>query len=73
MKDFYGHISLLSKRERQLAICLAAGLSNKMIAYNLEITEGTVKEYMHRAFRKFGINRVQFGILGFIILEKCRE
>jgi DNA-binding NarL/FixJ family response regulator len=29
--------------------------SNKEIAYELSLTVGSVKEYMHRVFRKLGV------------------
>ena len=44
----------LTRRERQLIGLLAQGLKNKEIAYQLSITEGTVKVYLSRLFLKVG-------------------
>lgn len=50
---------VLTPRQREIAILVAQGLSNKQIAYALGITEGTVKFQMHRIFRRTGhANRV---------------
>jgi DNA-binding NarL/FixJ family response regulator len=44
----------LSLRESQLVSRLMRGLGNKEIAYELGITEGTVKVYLSRLFQKSG-------------------
>ncbi len=44
----------LTRRERQLVTLLAQGLKNKELAYELGITEGTVKVYLSRLFQKVG-------------------
>jgi DNA-binding NarL/FixJ family response regulator len=44
----------LSFREKQLIKLVAQAKLNKEIAYELRLTEGTVKEYMHRIFLKTG-------------------
>lgn len=46
----------LTGRERQLSSLLAQGLKNKEIAYRLGITEGTVKVYLSRLYKKLGVN-----------------
>jgi two-component system, NarL family, nitrate/nitrite response regulator NarL len=46
----------LTHRERQLVGVLAQGLKNKEIAHMMGITEGTVKVYLSRLFRKVGAN-----------------
>jgi DNA-binding NarL/FixJ family response regulator len=46
----------LSPRERQLLALLSQGLSNKQIASELFIAEGTVKVYFSKLFRKMGVN-----------------
>jgi DNA-binding NarL/FixJ family response regulator len=46
----------LTPRERQLMVLLAQGLKNKEIAWQLKITEGTVKVYLSRLFQKVGAN-----------------
>lgn len=46
----------LTRRERQLLGVLAKGLKNKEIAYELGISEGTVKVYLSHLFKKVGAN-----------------
>ena len=50
----------LSQRERQIVELIAESRSNKNIAYLLGLTEGTIKEYLNRVFRKVGVgNRTE--------------
>ena len=44
----------LTDRERAILKCLAAGLSNKLIARELGIAEGTVKVHVKNLLRKLG-------------------
>lgn len=46
----------LSFRERQIARMLANAKGNKEIAYELCLTHGTVKEYIHHIFRKLRVS-----------------
>lgn len=47
----------LSFRERQiLTLVYQDASANKEIAFRLRLSEGTVKEYLNRMFRKLGIN-----------------
>ena len=48
------HLSLLTKREKQVAAEAAKGLSNKEIARILDITERTVKAHLSSAFERLG-------------------
>jgi two-component system, NarL family, nitrate/nitrite response regulator NarL len=48
------HLKLLTKRERQVAIEAAKGLSNKEIARILKITERTVKAHLSSTFERLG-------------------
>jgi DNA-binding NarL/FixJ family response regulator len=61
-----GHQALsppLSRREYQVVRCLAIGLSNKTIARELNITEGTVKVHVKGLLRKVkAANRTQLAI-----------
>lgn len=42
---------------------LLQGMSNKQIAFEMHLAEGTIKEYMNRAFRKAGVvNRTGLAI-----------
>ena len=47
--------SQLSFREQQLVDLVRQAKSNKEIAYELSLTVGSVKEYMHRVFKKVGV------------------
>jgi DNA-binding NarL/FixJ family response regulator len=52
--------SVLTRRETEILQLVAAGLSNKEIANELTITEGTVKNHVHNALEKLHLtNRVQ--------------
>ncbi len=55
----------LSPRERQLVALVTQGLSNKQIASALVISEGTVKVYFSRLFRKVGVSdRFELALFG---------
>lgn len=45
----------LSFRERQIAALVWDAKANKEIAYELHLTEGTVKEYLNHIYAKLGI------------------
>jgi len=55
-KLLFAKRTVLTARERQLIALLAQGLKNKELACTLRITEGTVKVYLSRLFRKVGAN-----------------
>jgi DNA-binding NarL/FixJ family response regulator len=50
-----GQTELLTRRERQIALALAGGLSNKEIAQRFCISLPTVKTHVHCILRKLGI------------------
>jgi DNA-binding NarL/FixJ family response regulator len=53
----------LSARERQLARLVYQAKSNKEIANDLHLAEGTIKEYLHTIFRKLGVkNRTELAL-----------
>ena len=53
----------LSFREKQVVDLVCKGKQNKQIAHELHLTEGTVKEYLNRIFRKVGsTNRTELAI-----------
>ena len=55
----------VSKREGQLVSLVAQGYKNKAIANALGITEGTVKAYLYKLFRKLGVNdRLDMALYG---------
>ena len=53
----------LSFREKQVVTLVSHGKPNKEIAFNLHLTEGTIKEYLNRIFRKLGVaNRTELAV-----------
>jgi DNA-binding NarL/FixJ family response regulator len=44
-----------TKRETEIAVLVAEGLSNKDIAKRLNIAEGTVKQHLCNVFRNVGM------------------
>ena len=53
----------LSAREKQLAKLVYQAKSNKEIANDLHLAEGTIKEYLHTIFRKLGVkNRTELAL-----------
>ena len=54
----------LTRREQEIAMLVADGLSNKHIARRFNISEGTVKIHLHNAYRKLGVsNRTSLAML----------
>jgi DNA-binding NarL/FixJ family response regulator len=45
-------MNALTWREAQLAELIAQGKSNRVIAASLHLSEGTIREYLYRMFRK---------------------
>jgi DNA-binding NarL/FixJ family response regulator len=57
-------IQPLTPRERQISLLICTGLSNKRIAQQLTVTEGTVKVHLHNVYVKLGIsNRTMLALL----------
>ncbi len=55
---------LLTAREAEIARLVAAGLSNKQIAREASIAEGTVKIHLHKVYKKLGIaNRSTLAVM----------
>jgi DNA-binding NarL/FixJ family response regulator len=53
----------LSFREKQIAQLVSEAKPNKEIAFELHLTEGTIKEYLNRMFRKLGVkNRTELAL-----------
>jgi DNA-binding CsgD family transcriptional regulator len=53
----------LTFREKQVVHLICKAKLNKEIAYELHLTEGTIKEYLHRIFRKAGAsNRTELAV-----------
>jgi two-component system, NarL family, nitrate/nitrite response regulator NarL len=49
-------LAMLTARERQIAKLVSAGLSNKEIGRQLDLTAGTVKVHLHNIYQKLEIN-----------------
>jgi DNA-binding NarL/FixJ family response regulator len=45
----------LTRREQQVALLIVRGMSNKEVARELGLSDGTVKLYVHRIFQKTGV------------------
>jgi FixJ family two-component response regulator len=43
---------LLSPREREIALLVARGLTNKEVCCELRLSDGTVKQHIHKIFLK---------------------
>jgi DNA-binding NarL/FixJ family response regulator len=55
----------LTFREKQIIQLVYQAKLNKEIAYELHLSEGTIKEYLHRIFRKVGVkNRTDLALWG---------
>lgn len=55
----------LTWRQGQIVSLVAEGLKNKEIAFSLGITEGTVKVYIYKLFKKLGMNdRLDMALYG---------
>jgi DNA-binding CsgD family transcriptional regulator len=53
----------LSFREKQVVDLVAQAKLNKQIAFDLHLTEGTIKEYLNRIYRKLGVtNRTELAV-----------
>lgn len=64
MTDTSGPFSALTPREREILCLLADGQSNKLIARNLGISDGTVKLHVKAILRKLGIHsRVEAAVI----------
>ena len=50
-------LKVLSPRQREIATLVARGLSNKEVARELGLSDGTVKIHLHTIFQKLGAKR----------------
>ena len=55
-RSFNVSIENLTRRERELINLLAQGLLNKEIAYEMDITERTIKNMLVKLYDKLGYN-----------------
>lgn len=56
-KKFNGQTDLLRKREIEILLLIAEGLSNDEIAVKLFITTGTAKWHINNIFSKLEVNK----------------
>jgi two-component system, NarL family, nitrate/nitrite response regulator NarL len=47
---------LLTSKQRNLVTCVAKGMTNREIALQLDLSEHTVRNYLFRIYRKFGVS-----------------
>jgi DNA-binding NarL/FixJ family response regulator len=53
----------LTVREKQIVDLVSQGMPNKEIAYHQHLSEGTIKEYLNKVFRKLGVrNRTELAV-----------
>ncbi len=58
-----GSLDNLTPKEREVLNLIAEGLSNKLIARRLEVSEGTVKVHVKRVLKKLGVrSRVEAAV-----------
>ena len=53
--DIANLLATLTKRQQQIVRLVCEGHSNKTIARNLKLSEGTVKSHLHNIYLKLGI------------------
>jgi DNA-binding CsgD family transcriptional regulator len=62
-RDAVEELARLTRRQQEVAICLAEGLSNADIAQRLTITEGTVANHIEQILRRLGLSsRTQIAV-----------
>jgi DNA-binding NarL/FixJ family response regulator len=66
--------SLLTKRQEEVSVLVADGLSNKEVAKQLGLSEHTVSNYLFKIYEKLGIsNRVEFVLYMFGRKQQFRQ
>jgi DNA-binding CsgD family transcriptional regulator len=61
--DAAAEVARLTRRQREIAVLVAEGLSNGEIAQRLALVEGTVANHLERILRKLGLHtRTQVGV-----------
>jgi two-component system, NarL family, nitrate/nitrite response regulator NarL len=55
LSDNVQHLTTLTERQREVATLACQGLSNKMIATKLGLTEGTVKCHLNATYEKLDV------------------
>ena len=63
----------LTLREKQIVDLVSRAKLNKEIAYQLHLSEGTIKEYLNKIFRKLGLkNRTELAVWSLMHPSECR-
>jgi DNA-binding CsgD family transcriptional regulator len=63
----------LTLREKQIIDLVSQAKLNKEIAYQLHLSEGTIKEYLNKVFRKLGVkNRTELAVWSLMHPSECR-
>lgn len=64
LAESHPRLAALTEREREVALAIAQGASNKEIARQLGLTERTVKAHLSAVFEKFAVrDRLQLALL----------
>jgi DNA-binding NarL/FixJ family response regulator len=50
-----GEIGALTTRERQIALLVSEGLTDKLVAEQINLAESTVKSHLHNIYKKLGL------------------
>lgn len=62
----------LTPREKQIVDLVSRAKLNKEIAYELHLSEGTIKEYLNKVYRKLGLkNRTELAVWVLLNPEQC--
>jgi DNA-binding NarL/FixJ family response regulator len=57
-------LAALSDRQREVVILVCRGLSNRLIADTLGVSEGTIKNHLHTIFGMLGVqSRIELMIM----------
>ena len=63
-QDFASKLEQLTPQQFKVLACIADGLLNKQIAYELDVQETTIKQHVSAILRKLGVyNRTQAGVI----------
>jgi DNA-binding NarL/FixJ family response regulator len=54
-KGISDRLAALSDRQREIVILLCRGLSNRLIADELVLSDRTIKNYLHTIYRTLGV------------------
>lgn len=57
-------LATLTERQQQIAKLVCEGHSNKTIARNLKLSEGTVKNHLHSIYPKLGVESRSALVIG---------